>query len=91
VNLEPGVVHDGGADTGLPIAIVTSSAERAAAYLDAASIGAYVIVHEHRHLPHGVRLGGLAMLDRKSVPEELAKALVKACFTGGDPQRPGGA
>lgn len=79
MDLTPGVLLQGGAGTGPPIAVVTQSPERAAAYLRAAPIGWYVVVHELAHLPAGVVFGGVALLDGEELPEGLPEGLLKAC------------
>lgn len=90
MDVSPGVLHDGGADTGAPIAVVSTSGQRVADYLAAAPIGQYVVVRLVEHIPTGMQLGGVAMLDREPVSDELAAALVTACLKGLPPRRGSG-
>lgn len=80
MDITPGKLNDGGADTGPPVAIVTADPARAAAYLAQAPIGLYVVVREVEDVPKGLALGGAALLDQEPLADELRDAVLAACL-----------
>lgn len=79
MDVTPGKIHDGGGDTGDPIAVVTQDPARAAAYLESAAIGFYAVVREPADIPAGVRFGGVALLDGVQLEPDLRNGLAEAC------------
>jgi hypothetical protein len=78
MDVTPGKLNDGGADTGPPIAVVTADPARAAAYLAQAPIGQYVVVQDVADVPGELALGGIALLDGTPLEPALLKALEQA-------------
>lgn len=83
MDVTPGVLNDGGADTGHTIVIATQSPDAALAYLAQAPIGRYVVVAAAGQLPAGIELGGLAVLDQEPLPEALVAELTTAFLLSG--------
>lgn len=83
MDVTPGVLNDGGADTGPAIVIATRRPGAALAYLAQAPIGRYVVVDAAGQLPEGVELGGLAILDLEPLPGVLVEELTAAFLLSG--------
>jgi hypothetical protein len=73
----PGTIYKGDGSDQAPVAVVTETRERLAAYVEAAPIGPWVWVRTLDDIPEEP-LGGVALLDADPVDVDLRDALVKA-------------